>query len=300
VSTPELLAAAAGALGAALLLSGLRWFRRPPLWLRLEPYVPARTTGSGPRPGLARSGAASVAPIAGWARHVVGLLGPHHQLESRLRRAGRSVDPGAFRTRQFTGALVALLAALATVLATAPSVPLASALLIGAPVLAILAAEHLVDRRIAARRRELVEALPVTTEQLGLLVGAGYSLGSALTRLAGRSTGVVADELADVVRRIRQGRSEVDALREWATDSELPQVERLVGVLALHREAADLAALLAEETATVRAEAHRSLIEIIERRSQLVWVPVTVATLVPGLILLAVPFLSAVATVTGG
>jgi hypothetical protein len=49
----------------------------------------------------------------------------------------------------------------------------------------------------------------------------------------------------------------------------------------------------------VRSEAHRALIETIERRGQLVWVPVTVATLVPGLILLAVPFLSAVAMVTG-
>jgi hypothetical protein len=39
---------------------------------------------------------------------------------------------------------------------------------------------------------------------------------------------------------------------------------------------------------------------VIERRSQLVWIPVTVATLVPGLIFLAVPFMSAMAQVTGG
>jgi hypothetical protein len=299
VNAVELLTATAGALGAGLLLSNLRWFRRPPMWLRLQPYVPARTTGGGSREGLDHVRATSTAG-SGWSPPFAALLGPHHQLESRLRRAGREVDPATFRTRQFTAAVVALLAALAAVLAVSPAVPLAAALVIGAPALAILAAEQRLDHHIAARRRELVVALPVTTEQLGLLVGAGFSLGSALSRLAGRSTGVVADELGDVVRRIRQGRSEVDALREWAADSELPQVERLVGVLALHREAGDLAALLADETATVRAEAHRSLIEAIERRSQLVWVPVTVATLVPGLILLAVPFLSAVATVTVG
>jgi hypothetical protein len=38
---------------------------------------------------------------------------------------------------------------------------------------------------------------------------------------------------------------------------------------------------------------HRHTIEAIERRAQQVWVPVTVATLVPGVMLLAVPFLSA-------
>jgi hypothetical protein len=37
----------------------------------------------------------------------------------------------------------------------------------------------------------------------------------------------------------------------------------------------------------------RELIEQIERRAQQVWIPVTVATLVPGAVLLAVPFLEA-------
>ena len=49
----------------------------------------------------------------------------------------------------------------------------------------------------------------------------------------------------------------------------------------------------------MRAEHHRALLESIARRSQLVWVPVTVATLVPGLVVLAVPFASAMAQITG-
>jgi hypothetical protein len=57
--------------------------------------------------------------------------------------------------------------------------------------------------------------------------------------------------------------------------------------------------LIAAEARSVRAEAHRELIESIERRAQLVWIPVTVATLVPGLIFLAVPFYSAMAQVAG-
>jgi len=49
----------------------------------------------------------------------------------------------------------------------------------------------------------------------------------------------------------------------------------------------------------MRADTHRRLVESIERRSQLVWVPVTVATLVPGLLLLGIPFISALRQVTG-
>jgi Flp pilus assembly protein TadB len=228
------------------------------------------------------------------------LPGSNDQLAARLAQAGLSEDAAAFRTRQFGLGVVAFLAAVAAVITLGLPALVAAITLCGAPLLCGFAMEQHLASRIAARQATLLEALPVTVEQLSLLIGAGYSLSSALTRLAERSTGVVADSLGAVVRRIRQGRSEVDSLREWADDCELPQVQRLVGVLALHREAGDLAALLSAEAESVRAEAHRNLIATIERRGQLVWVPVTVATLVPGLILLAVPFLSAVAMVTGG
>jgi hypothetical protein len=70
-------------------------------------------------------------------------------------------------------------------------------------------------------------------------------------------------------------------------------VDRLVGVLSLHTESADLGRLVSAEARLARRELQRRTIESIERRAQQVWVPVTVATLVPGVILLAVPFLAA-------
>ena len=45
---------------------------------------------------------------------------------------------------------------------------------------------------------------------------------------------------------------------------------------------------------------HRELVEAIERRGQQVWIPVTVATLVPGVLLLAVPFVEAMRLFTSG
>ena len=137
-------------------------------------------------------------------------------------------------------------------------------------------------------------------EHLGILLAAGFSLPSALNRLSRSRQRRRRHDLAQVVRRIRQGLSELDALREWAALIDVDGVDRLVGVLALHREAGDLGALISSESQAIRADAHRRLIESIERRSQLVWVPVTVATLVPGLILLAVPFVAAMGRVTGG
>jgi hypothetical protein len=70
-------------------------------------------------------------------------------------------------------------------------------------------------------------------------------------------------------------------------------LDRLVGVLALHAQSADLGRLVSAEARQARRDLQRHTVETIDRRSQQVWVPVTVATLVPGVILLAVPFLSA-------
>jgi hypothetical protein len=76
-------------------------------------------------------------------------------------------------------------------------------------------------------------------------------------------------------------------------------VERLVAVLALNREAGDLGRLISEEARSIRREVQRELIETIERRGQTVWIPVTVATLVPGVLFLAVPFIEALRVFSG-
>ena len=58
--------------------------------------------------------------------------------------------------------------------------------------------------------------------------------------------------------------------------------------------------LLAEEARSVRRDAQRELVEVIERRAQMVWIPVTVAALVPGVIFMAVPFVQALSLFSGG
>ena len=95
---------------------------------------------------------------------------------------------------------------------------------------------------------------------------------------------------------MRQGLTEVEALREWADLVDVEELHRLVGVLALHQETGDIGQLITDEARAMRKEAQRRMVEPIERRAQLVWIPVTVATLVPGVMLMAVPFIGAMQT----
>jgi len=124
-------------------------------------------------------------------------------------------------------------------------------------------------------------------------MGAGFSMGWALNRLAKRGTGACGMDLRRVVSRVRQGLSEADALREWALIADVAALHRLVSVLALNREGGDLGRMIADEARAIRRDAHRELIERIERRGEQVWIPVTVATLLPGVIFIAVPFVQA-------
>jgi tight adherence protein C len=77
-------------------------------------------------------------------------------------------------------------------------------------------------------------------------------------------------------------------------------VDRLVAVLALNSETGDLGRLLSEEARSIRRNVQRRTVEVMDRRSQQVWVPVTVAALVPGVIFLAVPFVAALRLFAGG
>lgn len=297
----ELLALAVLATGSVLVLSEVPWFRDRPLRERLRPYVPGGPVRSRAVSRNVFDLSAVLGPLASeLGNHLSRAMGVRTDLSARLDRAGRTTDAEEFRLRQLAHALVSLLLAGAAAMAVQPDPALAAALVIGAPALVALGHEQALSRAIELRRRRLKAELPVLAEQLGLLVAAGYSVTGAMARLAERSNGVAADDLQHVLLRMRRGESEHAALAEWAERSDLDAVGRLTAVLALHGETGDLGRLVGEEARSMRAEAHRDLLEAIERRAQLVWIPVTVATLVPGLVFLAVPFMSAMSQVTGG
>ena len=290
-----MLATLAAWVGSTLLLAEVRALRRVHLRDRLRPHL-----GSG-APGTARAGVLSVDSlrdvlgplVSGVGATLSRCLGVEDDLTLRLRRAGSPLDPTAFRLRQATwsagGAAVGLALGGAAGLGTLVALALAA----GGAVLAFLVLEQQVVAASTRRQERLRAELPVVTEQLGMLLSAGFSLGAGLGRIARRGNGVCAEDLREVANRVRQGLSDIEALREWASVSEVPELHRLVSVLALNNETGDAGRLISEEARTMRADAHRRTVELMERRAQLVWVPVTVATLVPGVVLMAIPFLAA-------
>lgn len=280
--------------GSTLLLSELPWFRRRPLVDRLAPYLP----GTGRHPDSSRGVFPSWRDVAAPLARVTGdrlarAFGVSESAAVRLERIHAPIDVTEFRMHQL--GWVGSGFAVATVLAVLLPLPGLAALLFlfGGPLLTFLLVEQRLSRASRRWQRHLVLELPVVAEQLGMLVGAGYSTGAALGRLASRGKGACGKDLERVAARIRVGLSETGALREWADVADVPAVHGFVGALALNRQAADLSRLISEEARSIRRDVHRELIETIERRAQQVWIPVTVATLIPGVIFLAVPFIEA-------
>ena len=285
--------------GATLVLSQARWFARRSLTDRLRPYEPGGLASPSGGSGLlsVESFSDVIAPLARTlGERLARLAGINEELAVRLERLHSPLDPTDFRVRQLGWSVVGLVGGALAAGAARPPALVALLFVGGGPVLAFLVVEQQLAARSDRRKRRLLLELPIVSEQLGMLLSAGFSLGSALHRLATRGHGASGEDLRRVVARIRQGVSEVDALREWATVADLDALSRLVAVLALNREAGDLGRLIAEEARSIRREVQRGLIEQIERRSQQVWIPVTVAALLPGAIFIAIPFVQALRT----
>ncbi|HET6810126.1 MAG TPA: type II secretion system F family protein [Acidimicrobiales bacterium] len=285
-------------LGVSLLLLHVPTFSRVRLVDRLRPFTagasaPTRVEGAGVR-GVLVPVALEVGARLGRA------LGMADDVEARLFRIHSSRSVAAFRLRQLGWALAAV--ALAVTTCSAAGVP-ASAVLLAGPAAAV-GAYAVTEMQLNGECRRFEERrtleMPVVAEQLAMLVSAGYSLGSALGRVASRGTGACALDIARVHRRIQHGVTERTALLEWANQARSPGVDRLVAVLALNGETGDVGRLLSEEARSIRRSVQRRTVEIMDRRSQQVWVPVTVAALVPGVIFLAVPFVAALRLFAGG
>lgn len=281
--------------GSTLLLSELRWFRRRPLVERLAPYVAGGSTVR--RRGAVMSAASFgqvVGPLArAFGERVARAFGVTESLAVRLERVHSPLDVTSFRVRQLAWTGAGLVVGGMVAVAIGLTGVLALVLVASGPAVAFLVIEQQMASASARWQRRIFLELPVVAEQLGMLLGAGYSLGSALSRLAARGTGACGRDLARVTGRIRQGLTEVEALREWATVADVEALRRLVSILSLNRQAGDLGRLIGDEARSIRRDVHRELIESLERRAQQVWIPVTVAALVPGVIFLAVPFIDA-------
>ena len=281
--------------GLTLLLAELRWFSRRSLVDRLGPYVPG---GMGRRGRIGLLSVESFREAVGPLARTLGaqfsrMFGVSEDLDRRLQRVHAELDVTEFRVRQIGWALGGFGVGVLLAVATTPNAAVTVLLTLGGMLLAFLLLEQQVTSASDRWKRSVRLELPVVAEQIGMLLGAGYSLTASLDRVARRGRGSVARDLGAVTNRVRQGVTEDQALREWAEIADVDAVERLVSVLALNRQASDLGRLIATEARGIRRDVHRELVETMEKRGQQVWIPVTVATLVPGVIFIAIPFTAA-------
>lgn len=225
-----------------------------------------------------------------YVQRIATLANADAEFASRLREAGMARSPFEFRVRQVGSATAGLVASGTALIAVGvrPLLALAGAFGVAAAIYG--ASEYRIARSTTLRRTQITEELPIVAEQIGMLLASGMSLKGALDAVARRGHGICAEGLERVGARVAGGTAVEVALAEWADNAGSAAIRRFVGVLTLHEEATDVAALVSDEARSARMEAHRRLIAHIERRSEQVWIPVTVAALVPGCVLLAIPF----------
>jgi len=286
-------------IGTTLLLSELRFFRDRTLASRVSPYLPGGSLRRRQELLSLESFGELLRPLAqAFGAITARVFGVSEELPRRLRRVHWEIDAEGFRLRQVGWAFGSLAVVLVVGLVLGLPAPLLLFAAFGAPLLAFLVVEQQLANASDRWKERTFRELPVIAEQIAMLLGSGFSLGAALQRVSERGSGAVAQDLAVVVARIRQGASEQAALQEWSDLVDVPAVARVVSILALNKESGDLGSLVAAEARTVRADAHRELIEAIEKKNQQVWIPVTVAALVPGIILMMIPFIRALGALT--
>jgi tight adherence protein C len=88
--------------------------------------------------------------------------------------------------------------------------------------------ERLVRDKANRRQALIRQALPDTLDLLAITVEAGLSFDAALSRIAGRSHGPLADELNRILHEIQLGRTRADALRDLAERSNIPEMKSFV------------------------------------------------------------------------
>jgi hypothetical protein len=146
--------------------------------------------------------------------------------------------------------------------------------------------EHLVSNRRRQRRTSEVNLAVVSLlEQVHLKLVNGNSLNAALAN----AEGVTNPDVAQLQNLLRSGLDLETAASFWLAEFDTESKRRLTDLFLAKTTTSETLALLSALISQLRKEQRFSLIAEIERRNQLVWIPVTIAVLVPGMIFIAIP-----------
>jgi tight adherence protein C len=153
--------------------------------------------------------------------------------DKRLAMAG---NPGDLRTIDFLGMklVIAGLAgagffALFGVLFGTPGLGFFSA--IGAAGVGFIAPEIWLSRRIRARQKAILMAVPDTLDLLTISVRAGLSFDGALAKVVEKTSGPLADEFRRALAEVRVGKTRRDALRDVTTRTDVAGLNNFIGAI---------------------------------------------------------------------
>ncbi|WP_121254864.1 type II secretion system F family protein [Nocardioides ferulae] len=277
------LATAAGLILAAARVAAIR---RPPLSIRVLPYVrdvTALQSAPGARPATQASGnpvRAVFGPSVQRAAEMMGrLLGGHESVRRRLERAGLERTVHDFRVEQLLWGLTAFAVAAAYGVLRAladPGSAVASAMLcVSAFACGVVARDQRLSGQVKTRERRILAEFPTIAELLALAVAAGESPVVALDRVVRRSRGELSRDLERLLAAVRTGEPVSAAFDRLAATSGLPLVSRFAqGVAVAVERGTPLADVLHAQAADVREAGRRELIEVAARREVLMMVPV--------------------------
>jgi tight adherence protein C len=290
--TPALWGALLGCtagVGMLVVAARVRAVRRPPLALRVLPYVrdvpllgerPATGLGAAPSSSPVVAAAGVFGPLLRSAADLVErALGGASSVRRRLERADLDLTVHDFRVHQVLWGLAGFALAAAYSLLKALTNP-------GDPVLAVLlcltgfaagviARDQHLTTQATRRERQILAEFPTVAELLALAVAAGESPVAALDRVVRRSGGALSVDLARVLADVRTGEPVASAFDRMAARSGLPLVARFAqGVAVAVERGTPLADVLHAQAADVREAGRRELIEVAARREVLMMVPV--------------------------
>lgn len=135
------------------------------------------------------------------------------------------------------------------------------------------------------RTQHLNFALTPFLQQVRLKITSGNSLQKALT-----STSNVGNQDIEYLQNLlRSGMDIESSSRVWLDNFQAPAKQRLADLWSTKTTTSEMLTLIEDLLQWLHSEQRFYLTSEIERRNQLVWIPVTVAVLLPGMIFIAIP-----------
>jgi tight adherence protein C len=156
-----------------------------------------------------------------------------NRTERRLSMAG---NPGGLSTTDFLGlkAVVAIGVAIAMfvfffILAGNPGFGFIAT--IGGGALGFFLPEFWLKRRIKARQKAILLAIPDTLDLLTISVRAGLGFDAALGKVVEKTQGPLADEFRRALAELRVGKARRDALRDMVARTDVPALTNFIGAI---------------------------------------------------------------------